>query len=32
MKKLFSTLLFVVLVIGVVNLCGCKSEDKDTKQ
>lgn len=30
MKKLFSILLPVVLVIGVVNLCGCKSEDKGT--
>lgn len=30
MKKLFSILLSVVLVIGVVNLCGCKSEGKGT--
>lgn len=32
MKKLFSTLLSVVLVIGAICLCSCKSDDKDTKQ
>ena len=32
MKNFFAIFLSVVLVIGVINLCGCKSDDKDTKQ